>query len=369
MPRYRGRQGFRHDLPDATGILLTNLGTPDEPTAPALRRYLREFLSDPRVIDYNPVLWAFILNVMILPRRAPVKAKDYESIWWDEGSPLLVLLQRQRDAIQQELEQRVAGPVLTEIAMRYGNPSIRKGLESLADRGARRILVAPLYPQYADSTVGSTFDAVSDVLKGWRWVPELRMVGQYHDDPGYIDALAASVREHRAEYGAGELLVMSFHGVPVRYLHEGDPYHCQCRKTARLVAERLGLKDDEWMVTFQSRFGNEEWLKPYTIDTMGELPKQGIRNVDVMCPGFSADCLETLEEIAGENREVFLEAGGEQFHYIPALNDRADHISALTELVLRHTRGWPGMETETARRDEDEPAAVADRARALGATA
>jgi ferrochelatase len=321
---------------ELTGVLITNLGTPDAPTTPALRKYLAEFLWDRRVVDLPRPLWWLILHGVILRTRPSRSAHAYQKVWTDAGSPLMAISQRQLAALQ----QRLPGPVTVELGMRYGNPSIASALARLRDAGARRVLVLPLYPQYSCSTTASTFDAVADAVKDWRWVPELRFINQYHDHVGYIDALAASVREAWVGHEPPQKLIFSFHGTPKRYHTEGDPYFAQCHTTARFVAERLGLTQDRWQLCFQSIFGREEWLKPYTIDTLRELGAAGTQSVEVICPGFSADCLETLEEIAVENRNAFLAAGGETFHYIPALNDRADHVQALAALVQKHLTGW-----------------------------
>ncbi|RLK50985.1 ferrochelatase [Alkalispirillum mobile] len=361
---YEGRKGFRHDDKPRLGVLVTNLGTPDAPTTPALRRYLAEFLWDPRVVEAPRWLWWLILNGIVLRTRPAKSAEAYREVWTDEGSPLLLIGNKQTDGILKRLREHCDGPVVAELAMRYGNPSIASGLQKLRDQGAERIVVLPLYPQYSGSTTGSTFDAVADELKRWRWVPELRFIGQYHDDERYIDALAASIQEHWAEHGRGEKMLFSFHGTPRRYLLDGDPYHCQCQKTARLVAEKLELPDDAWQVTFQSLFGKEVWLQPYTDETVEKLAKSGLKRLDVICPGFSADCLETLEEIEGENAEIFEEHGGEKLSYIKALNDREDHLDMLAGVVMEHIQGWPeaGGPPRTLR----DPEATMARARKLG---
>ena len=332
---------FAHDGIPVTGILLANLGTPDAPTPEALRRYLGEFLWDPRIVDMPRPLWWLILHGFILRVRPKRSAKAYEGIWTEQGSPLKYISEQQVESLTRVLQQRLRGPVVVELGMRYGNPSIASALQRLRDANARRVLVFPLYPQYSCSTTASTFDAVAEAVKSWRWVPELRFVNQYHDDNGYIEALAASIREDWATREQPEKLLFSFHGTPKRFHTQGDPYFCQCHKTARLVAERLGLKDVQWMLTFQSIFGREEWLKPYTIEALRKLAKSGVKSVDVICPGFSADCLETVEEISIENREAFEAAGGEHFRYIAALNNRDDHIDALASLVQKHIAGWP----------------------------
>ncbi len=335
-----GESDYAHGGSDAMGVLLVNLGTPDAPTAAAVRRYLAEFLWDPRVVEIPRPLWWLILHGVILRTRPARSAKLYEQVWQKDGSPLLAIGQRQTQALRELLQQRVKGPVQVELAMRYGNPSIAAGLAKLRAAHVRRLLVLPLYPQYSATTTASTFDAVVRVLKTWRRIPELRCINQYHDDPAYVQALANSIREAWAQHGVPEKLLFSFHGIPKRNLLLGDPYHCQCQKTARRVAEQLSLTPEQWQITFQSRFGRAEWLKPYTLQTLAELARKGVKHVHVVCPGFSADCLETLQEIDGENRHAFMKAGGEVFHYIPALNERADHLHLLASLVMRHTYGW-----------------------------
>lgn len=341
MNRFLSEKDYFHGKSECTGILLVNLGTPDAPDKPSLRRYLKEFLSDPRVVEIPRAVWYPILYGIILNKRPAASAEKYRTVWTEDGSPLMHISLQQQQALQKEMAIRFKGPVKVELAMRYGNPSIESGLYKLRDEGARRILVLPLYPQYCAATNATTFDKVFDELKRWRWMPELRLVNHYHDHPGYIGALASSVLAHWQHHPRGELLLMSFHGIPKRNLLLGDPYHCECHKTARLLAEALNLKPAEYRVTFQSRFGKAEWLQPYTDKTMQALPGEGIKNVDVICPGFAADCLETLEEIQEENREYFIEAGGENYHYIPALNADGKHIQALADIIQQHTQGWP----------------------------
>lgn len=338
--KYFGQPDFQHGEIPAVGVLLANLGTPDAPDTPSLRRYLREFLLDPRVIELPRLSWWLILHLFILTRRPKVSAALYRKIWSAEGSPLLLIANRQAAALQEILDREVGTPVRVAVGMRYGNPSIRGAMRMLAETGCRRILVLPLYPQYAAATTGSTFDAVAVELTTWRWVPEVRFINHYHDDPAYVRALAASIREAWAHEGPAEKLLFSFHGIPKRYFLAGDPYYCQCQKLARLTADELSIPTDRWEVCFQSLFGKEEWIKPYTDKTITAMAKSGIRSLDVVCPGFSADCLETLEEIDGLNREVFLHAGGERYRYIPALNDRPDHLRAIADLVLRNLQGW-----------------------------
>jgi len=367
MPRYIGEENYQHGAPDSLGVLLVNLGTPDAPTPTAVRRYLAEFLWDPRVIEMPRPLWWLILHGVILRIRPKRSAHAYAKVWTEDGSPLLHWSERQRKGLARMLEAAVPAPIHVALGMRYGNPSIGSALEELRSANVRRLLVLPLYPQYSATTTASVFDALADTLKVRRWLPELRFVASYHDEAGYIDALAASVREFWASKGRGDHLMMSFHGVPQRYLRAGDPYHCQCQKTARLLADALFLKSDEWSISFQSRVGREEWLRPYTDERLVELAGTGARRVDVVCPGFSADCLETLEEIAMQNAELFVESGGQSLEYIPALNARRDHLSFLTQLVLRHLQGWP--ETSPAWDPDARNKAFSEsaaRARALG---
>jgi protoporphyrin/coproporphyrin ferrochelatase len=365
--KYKNEQGFIHDAPERLGVLMLNLGTPDAPTVPALRTYLAEFLSDPRVVELPRALWWLVLNGIILRVRPRRVAELYESVWTPEGSPLRVISMRQAAALQERLGARLPGPVRVELAMRYGNPSVAAGLAALRAANARRLLVLPLYPQYSGPTTASTFDAVTDELRTWRWVPELRFVNQYHDEPGYVAALAQSIRSYWAEHGRPDQLLFSFHGIPKEYFLNGDPYHCQCQKTARLTAEALELPDERWQISFQSRVGNKEWLQPYTDEILKSWGRQGVGKVHVICPGFSADCLETLEEIAVENRGYFMGSGGREYGYIPALNDDCAHMDMLAELVERHASGWPEVTGHDASWN---PQALAERlelAKILGA--
>lgn len=339
--KYFNEADYNHHQGEVTGILLTNLGTPDNCTTGDVRRYLREFLSDPRVVEVPRPIWWMVLNLFILTTRPARSAKAYQKIWTDEGSPLLTITRDQGQQLQQKLDAVSPGQFRVVVAMRYGNPSIAAGLHQLRQAGARRLLVMPLYPQYSATTTASTFDAVSAELRRWRWLPELRFVNHYHDNPAYIAALADSIRAHWQQHGPAEKLVMSFHGVPREYLEKGDPYHCECHKTARLLAETLQLEAHQWQLTFQSRLGPKEWLKPYTDQTLQALGEAGVKSVQVICPGFSADCLETLEEIAMENRDVFIEAGGQRYDYIPCLNSDASHIDMMHGLIEQHTAGWP----------------------------
>ncbi len=327
--------------PPATGVLVANLGTPDAPTTPALRKYLREFLSDPRVIDLPRWKWQIILNLFVLTTRPAKSAAAYRKVWSEGGSPLLVTGKAQAAGIEAGLRAKTAGPLHVALGMRYGNPSIESALQELETKSCRRVLLLPLYPQWSATTTASTFDAMAAAFKTRSWMPEFRMVRDYYDHPGYIDSLVASIREVWEGSGEPERLVLSFHGTPKRYFTEGgDPYYCFCSKTARLVREALGRTEENAVLTFQSLFGKEEWLKPYTDKTLEAWGKAGVKSVDVICPGFSADCLETIEEIDQENREIFLGAGGEQFRYIPALNDRPDHIAALVDVAAAEMTGW-----------------------------
>ena len=347
-----------------TGILLCNLGTPDAPTAPALRRYLAEFLSDPRVVEIPRALWMLILHGIILRVRPAKSARKYASVWMPEGSPLRVWTEKQSKLMAGYLGER-GHHVTVRFAMRYGSPSIATELDALRAAGATRVLVLPLYPQYSGPTTASVVDAVALWALKARTLPELRFVNRYHDDPGYIAALARSVTEHWQRNGRPDRLLMSFHGVPERTLHLGDPYHCECLKTARLLAERLGLAPGSFNVTFQSRFGKAAWLQPYTEPTLVRLAQEGVKRVDVLCPGFAADCLETLEEISQEAREAFIGAGGQEFNYIPCLNDRHDWIDALAGIAINHLQGWP----TTTQPDPAALEAQRQRALALGAKA
>lgn len=329
---------FRHDDQDRIGILVTNLGTPAAPTKQALRPYLKQFLSDPRVVEIPRLIWWFILNGVILNIRPSRSAKSYATVWTDEGSPLMTHTKHQGEAIREQFSGD--DKVVVEYAMRYGDPSIAAAIESFTRQGVRKLLVLPLYPQYSASTTASTFDAIAEDFTQRRWLPDLRFVSHYHDRPAYIDAVAAKIEQHWQVHERAQLLMFSFHGVPQSYLDKGDPYHCECHKSARLIAERLGLGIDEYKVVFQSRFGREEWLRPYCDETLKALPGEGVKSVQMVCPGFSSDCLETIEEIGVENRDYFLNAGGERYEYIPALNDDAEHITMLTDLIRENLQGW-----------------------------
>ena len=362
--KFQNLNDFRHDAPDRMGILLVNLGTPDAPTTQAVRRYLAEFLWDPRVVELPRPLWWLILHGVILRIRPPRSARAYQAVWTERGSPLLDGSQRLADGLARRLDEAMPDRVHLELGMRYGNPSIPDALARLRAANCRRLLVLPLYPQYSATTTASTFDAVTRELSTWRWVPELRTVNQYHDDPGHIAALAQSVRDHWDRHGRADRLLFSFHGIPKDYFLAGDPYHCQCHKTARLVTQALDLPREAWALSFQSRVGTKEWLRPYTDETLKVWGAEGVGSVQAICPGFAVDCLETLEEIAVENRDYFLGAGGREYTYIPALNDSQAQVEVLADLVRRHSAGWPEAEGPA---DPAEPAQRLERARAAGA--
>lgn len=344
----------------AVGVLLANLGTPDAPTPRALRRYLRQFLSDPRVVELPRPLWWVILHLFVLTTRPRRSARLYRRIWTVEGSPLLVISRRQAANLQQALRARLGARLHVALGMRYGDPSLAAALGELRSWGCQRILVLPLYPQYSSATTGSTLATVFATLANWRWIPELRTVTSYHDHSGYLAALAASLRQVWESEGEPQRLLISFHGLPSRAVLAGDPYFCHCQKTARLLAEALGLAEGRWEVAFQSRFGRQKWLQPSTDATLRRWGSERLAAVDVVCPGFAADCLETLEEIAETNREIFQRAGGGRFRYVPALNDRADHIAALADLCLTHVQGW------TVSLDPSDPVAAERRTEETG---
>jgi ferrochelatase len=356
----------QHGTIAQTAILLVNLGTPEAPTASAVRRYLREFLSDRRVVELPRALWNPILHGIVLRTRPRRSAARYAAIWTPDGSPLRIYTERQVKLLKGLLGERLKAPLAVDYAMRYGEPSIDSVLATLQARRCTRLLVLPLYPQYAASTTGTAFDRVFAVLQHTRNVPELRTVKHFHDHPSYIRALADSVREHWRSNGQPEKLVMSFHGVPRYTLDRGDPYHCECQKTARLLAGALGLRDADWQIAFQSRFGRAEWLKPYTANVLAELGRGGVRRVDAICPGFVADCLETLEEMGIEGKAIFLGAGGKEYHLIPCLNDRPGWIEALAEIVRDHLGTWM-VDGRDRTAIETEAKASAVRAQRLGA--
>lgn len=322
------------------GILITNTGTPSNPTPGAVRQFLKEFLSDRRVIKYPRWLWVPFLHAVILNVRPRRSAHLYRKIWTEWGSPLLNTVQDQSEGIKRLLAMRTKQPLEVAIGMRYGEPSIRNGLQKLNAMGAERFLIFPLFPQYSGTTTGSSFDAVFEELGDWRKIPETRTIHGYHDHSAYISALTNSIRSHWDDRGTPERLLFSFHGIPLSYAQDGDPYESQCFQTAELVASGLGLGSDEWEVSFQSRFGPQEWLKPYTHELLVGWGRSGLKRVDVICPGFSADCLETIYEIDQEGRYRFQNEGGGEFHYIPALNSDDDHLTALSEIIATNLRGW-----------------------------
>ena len=324
------------------GILLTNVGTPASPTAKDVRPYLAQFLGDRRIIDLPRWLWMPILHGAILVTRPKRSARLYQNVWTEEGSPLLVILRKQGKGLQAILDRRLnsSTPVRVAVGMSYGSPSIPDGLAELAAAGVQRILVLPLYPQYSTTTTAASLDVVFDTVRRQPWIPEVRTVNDYHDDEGYLAALERSIREHWEAHGRAERLLFSYHGIPKAYSERGEPYYEQCQETSRLLAARLGLAEGEWAVSFQSRFGPIEWLQPYTDELLEEWGAAGLSSVEVICPGFSADCLETIDEIDREGREAFQEAGGGDFHYIPALNDRPDHLDALADIAIKQLQGW-----------------------------
>jgi len=337
MPKFIGREKNLLkkivSKPGKTAVLLTNLGTPQAPTASALRTYLREFLSDPRVVEIPKLLWMVILHGIILRIRPQKSAKLYQSIWTEQGSPLMVLSDALKVKVAQKINQQYGDDVIIDIAMRYGKPDINQALNRFQEQGVDNIIVLPLYPQYAAPTTGSTFDVVVNEIKSWRWIPSLHFINGYHESELYIQALANTVHEHIAQYGKPEKLVLSYHGMPQLFVDRGDPYYYFCAKTTELLMNKLGFSTDDYVMTFQSRFGKAQWLKPYTDETLANLAKTGTKHVALISPAFSVDCLETLEELVHENKAVFMHAGGEHYHYIAALNNRDDHCAALVELL------------------------------------
>jgi ferrochelatase len=342
--RYISSPDFHRDGAERIGILLVNSGTPASPEPGAVRKYLAKFLSDPRVVELPRALWYPILYGLVLPFRPARSARKYRKIWTAYGSPLLELSTRLRSELTTTLAQNMLAPLSVELGMLYSKPSVADALGRLRESGAQRILVLPMFPQYCGATTGAVYDQVNAELRRWRWLPELRFVAEYHDDPGYIDALRASVVQQWESNGRSKHLLISFHGIPERSFHQGDPYFCKCQKTARLLADELLLRDTEWTVSFQSRFGPAGWLRPYTSSVLAEMPGRGVREVTVVCPGFAVDCLETLEEIDIENRDIFLRAGGQRYQYVPALNARMEHARFLSELIARHCQGWTHVE-------------------------
>ncbi len=327
--KYHGTETDISNSNTKTGVLLVNLGTPDRPVCPGLRDYLGEFLMDPRVIELPKLFRAILVKGIIVNFRSHKSAATYREIWTEDGSPLLI----NSLSLGEKTAERLGDNFDLEVAMRYGNPSVEKKVKALHDRGVRKIVVIPLYPQYSGSTNGSTFDAVAQALSKQRWVPDLKFVSDYYQYDSYIKAIGDSVLKHWQEHGRKQKLVMSFHGIPKKYITRGDPYQSQCVDSATRIADYLQLADDEWQLVFQSRFGAEEWLQPYCDQTLKNYPSQGIKSIDMICPGFSADCLETLEEIEGENKEYFIEAGGEEYSYIPCLNNSDSHAELMAEII------------------------------------
>lgn len=336
-----------HTRPDLTAVLLVNLGTPEDPGVPAVRRYLAEFLSDPRVIEWPRWLWWPLLHGVILRVRPRRSAHAYARIWTPQGSPLRQHTLDLAKRLDQHLNPDKQKPLTVLAAMRYGTPSIPQVLGALKSQGLRHLLVLPLYPQYSATTTASVFDAVVRELAGWRWVPELRFVTDYAGDPHYLDALCAHIGAYREQHGTADRLLFSFHGLPQRYVRQGDPYYCQCLATARRVTQRLGLSNDQWGLSFQSRVGREPWLKPDTDAVLRQWGGDGVRSVQVVCPGFAVDCLETLEEVAMQGRDAFMAAGGQEYAYIPALNAGEGHVHALTQLVRARAGDWPALDSRT----------------------
>ena len=327
--KFKGEQNFQHENEQKKGVLIAYLGTPDSPDVLSVRRYLKEFLSDPRIIEVPKIIWWFVLNIFILNFRSFNSARLYKSIWTDGGSPLLVNCIKIKEKVQKSLPSNYQ----VALGMRYGNPSIKSALNELKEANCRDIEVITLFPHYSATTVGSIFDAVSTEIKSWRWVPSVKFLNSYHDNPLFIEILSERIKKSFESQGKPDKLVFSYHSIPKKYFDSGDPYHCLCQKTSRLIAEKLSLDEKDYITAFQSRFGPSEWLKPYTSETMKSLPKEGIKSVQVVSPGFGVDNLETLQEIDIENKEYFEDAGGENFHYIPCLNDDDDHVEFLISLI------------------------------------
>ncbi len=340
MAYYRAVAQAAASIPERIGILLANLGTPDSPTYFAVQRYLREFLSDRRVINTTPAVWLPILYGVVLPFRPLKSAENYRKIWMQDGSPLAVYSRRLTNKLGDRLQGTLGDRVRVALGMTYGNPSIASALTILAEQNVRKLLVLPLYPQYCSSTTGSVFDRTAAALARWRWLPETRFINDYHVDAGYIEALCARIREHWERAGERAHLVFSYHGVPASYVSEGDPYQAQAEATTRAVVSRLQLASEDWSHCYQSRFGRVRWLQPYTEDTLDELAKRGKRRLTVVSPSFAVDCLETLQEVALEYRDKFRELGGESLELVPALNDDDRHVEALTRIVINNLQGW-----------------------------
>ena len=329
--KFIGQQNYEHGSQKKIGVLICNLGTPDSYSVKDVRRFLKEFLSDGRVIEIPKIIWWFILYGVILTLRPKKSAKLYQSVWTENGSPLLFHSKKMVQKIKEFMPENIE----IELAMRYGNPNMEKALLSLKNKNCQSLIVLPMFPQYSGTTTGSVFDEVSRILSKWRWVPSFNFINSYHDNNNYISALATSIQNH-IKTKVPQKIVFTYHGIPKRNFTLGDPYQCFCQKTTRLVAEKVGLEEDQYITTFQSRFGPAEWLKPYTSDTMKQLPLLGVKNILVIAPAFSVDCLETIEEIDQENKEIFLQAGGEDFQYIPCLNDSDGQIKFIKEIINQH---------------------------------
>lgn len=336
MVKFSAQKNFSHQKNQKIGILLSNLGSPSAPTKKELKKYLKQFLSSPRVIEVSRLIWFFILNFIVIPFRSPKSANKYKTIWTDAGSPLIVYSKKVTD----KLQQKISSVMVCSLAMSYGEPSIAKGLDYLRSQNCNQLLVLPMYPQYSATTVAEVFDLVTNQLQKWRWIPELRFINQYHDEKPYISAIAKTINKQIKKVLPYQKIIFSYHGTQLNSLIQGDPYHCQCYKTTRLIAQELKLKDSDYQVCFQSRFGSEPWLQPYTDKTLMELPQKGISEIFIICPGFSIDCLETLEEINEENKEIFLKSGGTAYHYLPCLNDSPEQLQLLQYLIKKHTQGW-----------------------------
>lgn len=337
--RYTSTPHYDHNSQLQVGVLLVNLGTPQAPTAAAVRPYLKEFLLDPRVVEIPRPLWWLIMHTIILPLRPRKSAEAYRKIWTDQGSPLLIHSTDISHRLEEQLKSKWQD-IIVKVAMRYGSPSIAESLEYMRNHNVKRLIILPIFPQYSSATTGSVFECVTGILKKYRWIPELHFINSYHDHPLYIRACVERIHSHYETHDRSNKLMFSFHGLPKRNVINGDPYYCQCHKTARLIAEQMQLSDDQWMTCFQSRFGKAQWLQPYTDKTLIEMGKRGQQSVDVFCPGFAADCLETLEEIAMQNRDFYLSNGGKSFSYIPALNDSTAHIDALCDIVEKRIYAW-----------------------------
>ena len=332
MKQYLAQKNFSHKNSDKIGVLLVNLGTPTEPTTIALRKYLKEFLSDTRVIEISKILWFVILNCIVLVFRPKKSAQKYKAIWTKQGSPLLIYCNK----IVKKLEKEFSKNYCFTLAMNYGEPSIAKGLDCLKEKNCIALLILPLYPQYSGTTTASVFDKVSNYLQKYRWIPHLHFLHSYHTEPLYIQGIAQSIQKIRKNKAK---ILFSYHGTPLKYLLRGDPYHCECYKTTRLVAELLKLKEEEYLTCFQSRFGIQKWLPPYTDKIIEKLAKKK-QEIVIVCPGFAVDCLETLEEIADENKKKFFKAGGAKYHYIPCLNDTQAQLKLLSFLIKKNTKNW-----------------------------